>query len=442
MAATSHSLEALKAELAPAVARQRQHRGALGYLAAFAVVGLAIKFGGALGLPRTPVGFVTSTLGIAFGCALVVYWLCFQRPPNYRALARGIEARHPELQNLLTTALEQRPKEPGGSLNFLQMRVVIEALAETRRRGFVDVVPAWKVWGATALNAGLACFIVSLALREAITEATPSGGLPLAETDVEVSPGDIQLERGSSLIITAKFKGVPPSEAAALLQPTAGEAQRIVLQQSLKDPLFGGALPEVNADLTYHVAYSGKQTRDYTVHVFDFPRLERADAHLDYPAYTKLPAKDIADTKHVSAVEGTNLDLKLLLNKEVKSASLVAKDGTKLPLVLTPGQPAAELRGHIPKKSQTYELRLEDSEGRASKVPATIALDVLANRKPEIKIITPKGDQRVSPLQEVAFQTEVWDDFGLPAYGVTYTVAGGATKEVALGKDTAADQRL
>ena len=59
-----------------------------------------------------------------------------------------------------------------------------------------------------------------------------------------------------------------------------------------------------------------------------------------------------------------------------------------------------------------------------------------------LKIVTPKGDQRVSPIEEVAFRVEAWDDFGLRAAGISYSIGGGEAKEITLAHDSKPDERL
>ncbi len=61
-----------------------------------------------------------------------------------------------------------------------------------------------------------------------------------------------------------------------------------------------------------------------------------------------------------------------------------------------------------------------------TRCPRNSSIEVLPNRRPELKFIQPKGDQRVSALQEVSRSAaEAWDDFGMPQFGMSYTVAGG-----------------
>ena len=63
--------------------------------------------------------------------------------------------------------------------------------------------------------------------------------------------------------------------------------------------------------------------KTYQLSVFEYPTMVRADAKLEYPSYTKLESKTIADTRRVSAAVGTKLTWQIYLNKPVASAELV-----------------------------------------------------------------------------------------------------------------------
>src|SRR6185503_15113739 len=150
-------------------------------------------------------------------------------------------------------------------------------------------------------------------------------------------------------------------------------------------------------------------SRDFKVTVFDYPRLEKADARVTFPEYTGLTEKNIPDTRRVSAVEGSKLNLTLQLNKPVVGATLVARDKSRIDLAVETNAPSVRLENFDLVTAKNYELQLRDAEGRTNKIPAQFTFDVLKNRAPELKLTSPRGDQRVSPLQEVAFEAEAWD---------------------------------
>ena len=363
--------------------------------------------------------------------------------PDYTEIARHIESRHPELHALLLTAVEQRPDPQTRKLTYLQQKVIADAVSASRRLDLVAAVPTTRLWR-ECLFAVVSAIVLGFAIVgfDKKQDSPRAVAAPeKAKEAVTVNPGDTELERGSGLVVMANFQGDVPSEATLIIQPKNQPEQRIPLVKNLDDPVFGGGLPEVDGDLTYRVEYAGQATREFAVKVFEHPRLDRADANLHFPEYTKLPDKQVPDTRRVTAVEGTKLDLGFQLNKPVKSATLVAKDGSSVPLEVSADQAKATLAALPVKASQSYELKLVDADGRTNKVPAQFTVEALPNRKPELKFQTPKGDQRVSPLEEVAFRAEAWDDFGLAKYGITVNVAGRGPQHLELGKETKADEK-
>ena len=217
---------------------------------------------------------------------------------------------------------------------------------------------------------------------------------------VSVTPGDASLERGSALVVLARFDGKLPVEAQLVVNPVNDNEQNIPLAKNLADPVFGGGVPQVQGDLKYHIAYSSGRTRDYTITVFDYPRLNHADATIDYPAYTGLPEKTVKDTRRVSAVEGSSLAYSFFLNKPVVSAKWVAKEEPVISLTADATNATIYHTQLKLDQSHRYTLVLVDDAGRTDKLPPEFVLDALKNRPAEVKIDSPRGDQRVSALQE------------------------------------------
>jgi hypothetical protein len=383
-----------------------------------------------------------------FVAAALALWLLVKRAlaswePDYHAIARSVEQRHPDLHALLVTAVEQRPEKKGGVLNFLQQRVVANAVAEVRKRDCVETVPGWQLAAATVLQIAMFALLgFSVVGLRGSSDQTPTAIAAMQKEDVLVTPGDVELERGSGLVVLAKFARNVPSEAVLVLSAANVPVKRVPLVKNLDDPVFGGGVPEVKGDLTYRVEYAGRASRDFKVSVFEHPRLDRADARVVFPEFAKMPDKLTADTRRVSAVQGSKLDVSFQLNKPVQSASLVAKDGSVVPLIVDSSKAVAELKDFPVTENKMWELKLKDAEGRANKLAATFTLDALANRRPELKVVMPKGDQRISQIEEMAFRVDAWDDFGLRAAGISYSIGGGETKEIVLTRDSKADERL
>ncbi len=434
----------LKARLGPVVRRQRRLQLLVRLAAcwgAAALAGLALLLLQRLGGFGSPLVFPVLALAGLVASLLVAirHW---RTPPDLRAVARSIERSHPELHGLLLTVVQQEP-DAAGQFNFLQQRVLQEAVEHSLGHRWTRAVSGWQLGGAHLLHlALLVAFVAVLAGLRVPHNAKAPSRLKLAFTGIEVTPGEVSIEKGSSLVVLARF-GTPPKEAELVITETPGTARRMPLTRSLADPVFGGSVPDVSSNFLYHVEYGSERTRDFAVKVFEYPRLERADVDLTYPAYTGLPVKHIEDTRRVSAVEGTHLDLALQLNHPVVSAVLMPR-GTSaepVPLLFSTNQPSASLTNFALTASATYDLRLVDGEGRTNKLLTQFVFDALPNRTPELKLASPRGDQRPSALEEISFTGTVWDDFGIPAYGIAFTQVGQETKFVELGHDVTGKER-
>jgi hypothetical protein len=359
---------------------------------------------------------------------------------DYRAIAQKIEQRHPELNGLLLTAVQQRPPKEG-SPGYLQHRLLEQAIEHSWKNNWNDIIPLSRLRLAqAALIAALGLFVVTISSLRGARRAEIAGA-PI--WGVTVTPGDTSLERGESLVVLARFGGSLPAGVNLVYRSSGQPQHQIALVKSLADPVFGASIPEVDQDLFYHLEYAGKNTREFKVSVFERPRLERADATLTYPGYTHLAQKRIENTRRVSAVEGTHLDLALQLNKAVASASLVGTDSKKtvIPLQVVDGKAVASLPNFPLVATQTYDLRLVDKDGRTNPLATPFVFDVLPDRPPEIRITDPHGDIRPSPVEEVNFSGTVLGDFGVSAYGLGYTLAGGDAKVVELGLSVPAAQK-
>jgi hypothetical protein len=426
---------------------QRQRRLRLWWSLAACWAGAALAGLGLVALQRS-IGW-TSSLGFpvlaVLSVATVVVVLIRQGrvEPDWRALARQIEGRYPGLDGRLLTAIQQEP-QAGRELSFMQERLVREVLAQNQRGNWAELVPSSRIRWAQAAH-----WLTLILLAGTLSGLRSAGGRHLLarnpdfDFQVTVSPGDAQIERGESLVVLARFGRVLPANVDLVIGQAPAAIRRIPLLKSLSDPLFGCTVPDLSSNLLYHVEYGARRTRDFAVTVFDYPRLERADADVTFPDYTGQPPKHIENTRRLSAVEGSTLDLAVRFNKPVASARLIAKGKERSVLALVPGTNAAmAVLQHFPlTASRNYELQLVDADGRTNKTPAQFVIDVLKNRPPELRLAAPRGDLRPSPLEEIAFDGTVWDDFGVRAYGLGYTIAGKDPRFVELGGAVPAQQK-
>ena len=266
------------------------------------------------------------------------------------------------------------------------------------------------------------------------SEAGSPRALKLAVTGagVEIDPGNIELERGTSLLVIARFGGRVPAEATLVVESPGQPESRRGMTRSLEDPTFAGRVESVETDLAYRVEHDGASTDTFQVKVFEYPELIRTDAKLVFPAYTSLEPRTVEDIRHVTAVEGTTLTLLCRLNKKVATARLVDTQNTAIELAGGDGA------GHVYSTTMTvseprrFKVELVDADGRSNKLTSEIVVNVTRNHPSVVKVTQPAHDVRVSPVEELKLKAEIEDDFGLIRHGLTYSLDGGEPREIVL----------
>ncbi|HEY3394499.1 MAG TPA: DUF4175 family protein [Lacipirellulaceae bacterium] len=377
---------------------------------------------------------------LAATSAVACFFAAFRTARDQRAVARRIEARHPELGTLLLTAVEQAAL-PREQLGYLQSTVIRDALKHGRRHNWSGAVSSWKLQLARlASMAALGLLVgVCIGLANRTVAHGASGGLLSTLGDlrdlhfeVKVDPGNAEVERGTSLVVVAEFAGAVPPEATLVVAGDATDRHVEEMVRSLDDPKFVGRVPAVENDLSYHVEFAGRRSETYRVKVFDYPELERADVKLVYPEYTSLPPAVIEDVRQVTAVEGSKITLAFRLNKEVSEARLVESGGGKVELKQHPKDATIYRTSWTLAKSRRFKLQLVDRDGRGNRLPAEMVVNVTPNRPPTIKFERPARDVEVSSIEELQLKASLSDDFGVVRSGLTYAVGGGKQHDVML----------
>ncbi len=394
--------------------------------------------------------------------------------------ARLVEATHPELKQRLLTLLDQQPDPATGQFNLLQRQLQHEVLSQSEAGNWTECVPSSSLQSSRrrTVVAMLTCVVLLSFLwlsgaRQLVAvegQQTKSDSQQLVANGpavtVSVEPGSTEVERGSNVLVLARFDGPLPANVALVREDSDGNGVRIEMSKSLDDPVFGARIANVEKAFRYRIDFSEGQSETFDVAVFEYPKVERVDARIEFPAYTNLSPEEIPDTWLISAVEGATATLTCSLNKPIAEGRLVTEDGaTSFPLELLKADAAAAVRAtesseagveqkaqssrvpalarvRVPiSKTMRLHFELKDDQGRENKEPGEFRITALANRPAEVVVSFPAKDMRVSPLEELQLEATVFDDFGVKDHGLILAVADREPVEISLGKETPAKQK-
>jgi hypothetical protein len=375
------------------------------------------------------------------------------------AIARIIERQHPSLNALLLTAIEHEP-DADAPTGFLHERLIDRALAHAATQNW-PVTVANKPY-TRALAAAWLALIAFVATDIALRRQSSHHTTAIAQTQTEeqahptafaatLTPGDTELERGTHLIIEARFNGPVPADATLVVSEADGkERERLPMRLTVDEQVYGGMITKVERDTKYHVEFADQKSQAHTISVFDFPALVRSDVTVTPPEYTKLPAKETKSTRKVTALEGSQIVWKIKVNKPLIPASDAGAPARKDVSPFAPHLTAAELFGEdktvIPLtpsaadatvleatlsavKSQKYRLHLVDEAERGNKNPPWFTVTVQSNQLAKIEVVFPKRDLQVSSIQELPVEAKVSDDLGVTKSGAVFSINGNS-KEI------------
>jgi hypothetical protein len=384
------------------------------------------------GLPLLTVAIVVLLVSVfALGRA---FWAARGRPTDLQ-VARLIEERDGELDDVLVTAVEYEAKgdasprmrqalfgDAARALTFRNLPAEIDRIISraTVRRA------AWH-----ALAAAIVLAVVATGFAPSASRATrvASAYLFPARLAVEVSPGTTKIRLGQPLTITARATGLE-GEVIPTLNLAVGDQTRSLRMTPTSEPgVFSLAIDKVTASFAYNVTAAKARSDNYTVTVIRPPHVRQIDLHYEFPEGLGLDSRTDEDSGDIYGPLGTRVRLSISADKPIASASLVIDDGTKVPLAVN----GNAVEGAITiSDDASYRVALADQDGLENAGDIEYFIRTLEDRPPDVRIMRPASDKKVSPLEEVQIEARADDDFGIASLDVVFQTPDGKERAVPL----------
>lgn len=407
---------------------------------------------------HVPAAVRTVHLAVLVLLPVAVAWReLFQRLrciPDRDGLAVLLERAHPELHELLVSAVQLgRRTSPDAADPQLIAAVVREAeerAAQLDLRGVTDPRPARRTFGLGAVTSALVAvvFLVLLPAAARVFFARLAGGdtpwpqrthlaveIPLAG-EVHTSRDSLSLAvaRSSDVPILVRASGDLPEEV--LLHFEGG--QEVVLARAGKG-VFRTLLRSVQEDVAFHVTGGDDQdgTPRVTIDVLQPPDVTGIAVRIIPPTYSGLPERVELD-RDVQVLAGSEVSIAMLSDPADASgiARLLPEDRV---LQLTPREfPGTEDDAARPARgfdlraveSLRYRFELRDEQGLENPDPGLFALNVEADRPPEVELFAPaRGEVETVVGGALPLRALVSDDYGLSDLSWTTRATSSETSE-------------
>ncbi len=354
---------------------------------------------------------------------------------QYEEFLRHLEHRLSLRRNELVNAdeLESRLDAMEDPLSRgLAAQAVDSGIEQVRRVRFGELAPKRSVRGpwlrslATVAVAVALFFVAPQSFQGALARIATPGTYELPPAiRIDVTPGNVVLQRGQVLSITASVPS--DAEGAQLFWRSDGGAWRTLdmnagaaAADGDERTEFAAALRGLVENSEYAVATKDARSQTYEVQVTEPLRAVGYRKSVTPPAYTGLPkSQELSANGNVSAIFGSELRLGIQTGRPGTDGSLIWEDGTSQPLTeADDGLLIAELRMDET-RSYTVELTAEELED-VKWNSRVFKLEPVADRMPTLYQLAPEVSVDLPPEMIVQLDADCVDDFGLSRLDLVY----------------------
>ncbi len=293
---------------------------------------------------------------------------------------------------------------------------------------FKELVPEWG--GLMVLLAGMAVLVIFQgnniwhSTKRLLNPANPYLQMPAFA--FRVSPGDTTLVKGDTFLLKVNYQGPPIKRCLALIKGLK-ETQTLTLNG--QGTHFYGQLKNVPQNFEYQIAGEPVLIKDwapylhseiFTVKVITLPVVQTVDITVSPPTYTGLPPgkleRNIGD---VSALKGSEIEIRILANKPLAGAWLVFSWGDTIALKVRQTVAHGQF---LLKHEGTYHLILQDTAGYRNRKPIKYRLTLLPDYPPLVEISDPGKNLELPLDAQLPVTVQARDDFGLRRLFLKYRI--------------------
>ena len=395
----------------------------------------AFPAGGVIGARWVLVGALAAAAGV--GIVLPLFRL------TRAHTVQQAEAANPDFEQRLTTFYEGERRSVASVETdpFLEL-LAVDTLAMTQFAEPSSLLPDSRL---IALGgAGAACLGVLAWMIAAGSGYLGYGALLLwtgAAKNAKpfyalaVTPGNVAVRRNSDELIVAHVSGMRPDKVQLFAHYQSAAGWEPVTMQAPADAggaatyqfVFAG-LPE---NVEYFVAAGPLVSPHYKVRVVDLPSVKEIHVTYHYPKWTGMKPVTEEHFGDLRAIEGTDAAIEVEMDHPLKDGQLMLDGGQTIQL--TGGQ-GNKYQGSIHmEKDGAYHVAATD-EGQQVRLSEDYFIATDKAQPPQISIVSPGGDYRASPIEEVTVGVKAADQFGLNDVHLHYSVNGGPDRDVSMLK--------
>jgi hypothetical protein len=251
--------------------------------------------------------------------------------------------------------------------------------------------------------------------------------IPPAKFYFEVYPGNTEVTKGENVDFIIRIRGEVPQK---VFISTKEESQTAFEEHELQKDSVGDykfSIQQLRSSLYYFAFVEDIQSEEFQIKVIDHPVIRSLDVKVVSPGYSKIPLLEQKDNGNISALVGSNVEISLLSNKELKSAHIQFEDSTSVELKAQNNFATGSFRV---KKDISYTIIIEDLVTNQNLQPVRYYVKALFDSNPVIEMIYPKQDINLTNDSRVPVEVKINDDYGFSRLNLNYRLSSSRYESV------------
>lgn len=240
----------------------------------------------------------------------------------------------------------------------------------------------------------------------------------------EITPGNKEIVKGESVDIRIKviprehIFNQPIKELRFLSKQEEQEKYNEIKLSSDSGNIFHTTISTIRSTTEYFASIYNTESEHYFLTVLNRPLIRSFKVKLDYPSYTKLPAKIQDDFMgDIKALIGTRVIISGKASKQLKQGSIHFGNKSFIPLQVNKEEFSASF---TLTSNDTYCISLIDQEGLTNIDPVHYRLVIIQDEYPTVAILQPGRNIDIAGNESLPLLLEIKDDFGFSSLRIGY----------------------
>jgi tetratricopeptide (TPR) repeat protein len=361
---------------------------------------------------------------VLLGCMAWSLRQAFQSRERGRMLVRMVEEGNPDLQNVLTNAIDFEDRldnEKGVPFSPALMRREIENATEraTTPVNYDALTPPtltrerWTLAGLALLFVASAAIFYLLFLAVVPRYLLPFADFPsYSPIRFAVNPGDTHVDFGDSLKIEVIASNRIPDALSLVLLDREGEEVSVVDMHDAGEGNFFQTLENLREPVSYFARTGRARTHRHAIAINTVPRIEDVVINYEYPAYThKDPETRVLSEEPIRGYMDTKVTMRVRSNRPLQGGQ-VEVNGVAHPFTPTGEENIVEATFALA-EAGNFSAGIVDIDGNAAKDSAQGTIEIISDNKPEIVIDQPGMDSFAVPDSKIPILVDASDDLGI-----------------------------